>query len=1018
MESYVTFFKIRFRSVDQTMRIIFAVFTFFGACIYGSYGLLSESISRNVLSTNIPASPKGFIASSQQSLDFHRLQSVAEPQHIDTSNMTFPDFYIIGAQTECVESLRQALDNMTIGCSNGGEGDFWSHSEVVGQNLAEHLPTYLAKWSYCDPGALKFDKTPEYSFHPFVPMLISEYAPLDKQKIVFVLRDPIYRAFTGFMQERNGYGPGDSSLDAFHQMVTFEIAIVQHCKGMKIDSADYPRCCTEAVRSVDPSFEKWQDWQGCGDSRWWFQNHVRRGMYHDQLAQWYRYVHRDEVLIFIAEEMFHNPGSAAFEINTWIRTKKQLPQENMEQKLLLNSDYQEWRQHVDQREYKTRARHLMRNDTYELLANFYRSLHKDLELLLGRNITRWSYMRHKDAKDIRSQGIDVVPHVSEVPQAGKKIIMLGQSVSGGESISEHFSANNLTGDFYYFRGEANIKLIQDWIQEDIDANDCSLPGLDKFTGNFLGDWKPEYLDFVNSGFAANRREGLSKLVRCMHKRYDNAVFVWNVRQPCNWVSSDAVFGVCKLTGHCCRAFQNTSLATWLNDQCAIFDLYRDDVDFRQNTVPLPLADFNNSDLIVEHFSRVGIDITGSIPHIGHHGSCNQYPKMHEDFPVLRFLKKACADRELLRVRQSEGYTHVGDIACPHRCELPGIIDVSVASNLVSGPGRRLFLESSLDSCPWRAFGDDRFSSRTLPSRAFHFDHSAGMVRFKDWQLNISEVSLFPQTSRYVSYGFTASSDLALHLYHGVQQQKYANVVDFQEKLPDFLIIGTHKSGTDSLKRVFESLKIGCSGGGEGHFWEYHDPSEPGFAGNFTRYLSKWKDCEPHALRFDETPVYSFIPKVPRVIGQVVPAFKQKIVFVLRDPIARALLGFKQERLWRRQQNGTTIDDSPDAFHHMVLLEITVANKCRGMEIDSKHHPHCCTEAVRGIDPQADQWEGCGKKRLWFQNHVRRGLYYDQLTQWFRYIHRDNILIFTSEEVSDHISDVRNNAFTSTQNHCT
>ncbi len=86
-------------------------------------------------------------------------------------------------------------------------------------------------------------------------------------------------------------------------MVVFEIAVVNQCSQLKIDSREYSICCVKAVKSVasDPSFDNVENWDGCSNNRWWFQNHVRRGLYSQQLEHWYKHFHRDNVFIFISE---------------------------------------------------------------------------------------------------------------------------------------------------------------------------------------------------------------------------------------------------------------------------------------------------------------------------------------------------------------------------------------------------------------------------------------------------------------------------------------------------------------------------------------------------------------------------------------------------------------------------------------------------------------------------------------------------------------------------------------------
>jgi len=112
------------------------------------------------------------------------------------------------------------------------------------------------------------------------------------------------------------------------------------------------------------------------------------------------------------------------------------------------------------------------------------------------------------ATNIKNQMDDSVNFTGQA-----KIIMFGEGCSGGESLKTYFHHNGLHGQFHHW---SDLKKIRDSIQQDIDANDCNLPSLERFTSNFLGDWKPgEHLDFVSSGWADNQRAGISKLINCM-----------------------------------------------------------------------------------------------------------------------------------------------------------------------------------------------------------------------------------------------------------------------------------------------------------------------------------------------------------------------------------------------------------------------------------------------------------------------------------------------------------------------
>ncbi len=378
------------------MRIMFPVLTFCGAMIGMSHGFRSEEVSQGALSLQSGAviHPKAFTASSKESLLLYQ-GSLVDQSAATMPTAKFPHYFIIGAQKGCAESLKQYIDTMGLGCSGGGEGNFWSHytMDTTEPGFSNNLTRYLSRWNQCKSETLRFDKTPSYAFHPLVPIWIAQQVPADQHKFVFLLRDPIHRAISGFHNERDrhGYGPGNHTLDSFHQMVTFEIAIVNQCKGLEM-AAEYSSCCAHAVKSVDPDYENWNNWEGCGDNRWWFGNHVRRGLYYDQLKQWFTHVHRDNILIFVSEDMYHYVADAAFEIDSWVRTGARTSWPNSEHAITVAARHLSWAGLLDHSFRPHNLTRMMRNDTYKLLADFYRPYHKKLELLIGKNITGWTYL--------------------------------------------------------------------------------------------------------------------------------------------------------------------------------------------------------------------------------------------------------------------------------------------------------------------------------------------------------------------------------------------------------------------------------------------------------------------------------------------------------------------------------------------------------------------------------------------------------------------------------------------------
>lgn len=121
--------------------------------------------------------------------------------------------------------------------------------------------------------------------------------------------------------------------------------------------------------------------------------------------------------------------------------------------------------------------------------------------------------------------------------------------------------------------------------------------------------------------------------------------------------------------------------------------------------------------------------------------------------------------------------------------------------------------------------------------------------------------------------------------------------NIQNKLPNFLIVGTMKSGTSSLANLISN-----------HSNVYIAPKELHFFDALGKYRKRWKlglnwyskqfsNAKNGQLLGEKTPTYSYLKDVPERISKTIP--NAKIIWILRNPINRTYSNY-----WHAVINGT------------------------------------------------------------------------------------------------------------------
>lgn len=187
--------------------------------------------------------------------------------------------------------------------------------------------------------------------------------------------------------------------------------------------------------------------------------------------------------------------------------------------------------------------------------------------------------------------------------------------------------------------------------------------------------------------------------------------------------------------------------------------------------------------------------------------------------------------------------------------------------------------------------------------------------------------------------------------------------------PDFLIIGTQKSGTTTLFYLLnQHPKLAGSWPKEMHYFSRKDTP------NLDWYRSHFTSFKKNPLFFEASPNYIFHEFVAVKLSKLYPSIK--LIVVLRNPIERAYSAwnmyydhFKKGKLRERLPR---VSSEQENLMYKQLTEnrtYPTFKECIDMEMDQ----------IQKADP-----EGI--------NFLRKGLYYNQISVYLKYFDMSQLLI--------------------------
>lgn len=187
------------------------------------------------------------------------------------------DFFCLGAQKAGTTSLHHLLSmHPDVFLPEIKETHFFSdgHGEFT-KGLSFYLARYFKEAA---PASVKGEIDPEYMFFPEVPRRLYEAFP--EAKLIFVLRDPVTRAYSHFlMSRRRGY-----------ERLDFEGAID-----------------AELRRLEGGNIQTLSDF-----------SYVARGYYFEQISRFLNYFPRDQMLFLFSDELKSQPEEILKEVHGFL----------------------------------------------------------------------------------------------------------------------------------------------------------------------------------------------------------------------------------------------------------------------------------------------------------------------------------------------------------------------------------------------------------------------------------------------------------------------------------------------------------------------------------------------------------------------------------------------------------------------------------------------------------------------------------------------------------------------------
>ena len=211
-----------------------------------------------------------------------------------------------------------------------------------------------------------------------------------------------------------------------------------------------------------------------------------------------------------------------------------------------------------------------------------------------------------------------------------------------------------------------------------------------------------------------------------------------------------------------------------------------------------------------------------------------------------------------------------------------------------------------------------------------------------------------------------------HLHAFYKQDKFRIITSHFRELPDFVIIGAQKSGTTSLYDfIVKHPAIAPASKKElDYFSVFYKYGEQWYRSNFPTNLSRYrfyKKTGQKLLSGEATPNYLFYPAIPGRMKEILPDVK--LIVILRNPVDRAYSHYHYNILRKK--------DKTSSFENAIESE---EERCAGER----------EQLIKDPDFIPNRYHA--------YSYLARGVYTDQLENWFKYYSREQFLILSTEDL--------------------
>ena len=291
--------------------------------------------------------------------------------------------------------------------------------------------------------------------------------------------------------------------------------------------------------------------------------------------------------------------------------------------------------------------------------------------------------------------------------------------------------------------------------------------------------------------------------------------------------------------------------------------------------------------------------------------------------------------------------------------------------------------------------------------------------------------------------FSARSSLARSLYVGCPPPRLD--ITKPRLAPLIIVAGVQKGGSSSARDLLHRYGL-CEPGnsGELHFFNHECFAvRPVQDEERAAYYQEWRHCRSrldtrtsvHVFgrsSFDKSPATYIQPWIPLRVCQALPP-RQKILLLLREPVARAFSGYRQCHTGHTFSPPRLLANASrrnlDGFSVAAALEVDVARRCSPwgtgeperdaalgeafsaccVQVAQEHGlrepsswplcrttPHCANGTRVGHHARGASRRG-GAFGQWCYTHVLAGVYVRYLRLWYRHHRPHDILLGRSED---------------------